>query len=385
MMYFILVQVLLIGVLLITCLLVVFSDRFTLSQVNMVLGYFTRGETFDCTHSADSLTWKPTYSCDKMKFLVFVCSGWQPCGGWGDRQRGIVSTYILAVLMNRTFSIILDKPCDISQFLIPYQYNWRSCHEYTKNIPLTRSNFHRVLLERNYSSIEHMLQCSNNKDCSRKQEKVIFVSTNQGWIERLTTQPNAKQMLPWTINKTVSEINKIVLAKLFRPSDVLENEIRNFTDKINGKKQLICSHIRIGVNPTIPNDKKKPSVVPNVRKIFGWLKQYDNPAKYAIYIASDSDNVRKLARTNFTNTITTDLPIIHVDKVRKDQANVACHGVFVTLLEQHILSRCHVLLLTPSNFGAMAAYMGQNLQKIFRYHQNNHKIFECNLSQVVTY
>ena len=43
------------------------------------------------------------------------------CGGWADRQKGIVSAYVLSVLMDRDFKLDMPRPCDIAVFLAPNQ------------------------------------------------------------------------------------------------------------------------------------------------------------------------------------------------------------------------------------------------------------------------
>ena len=313
-------------------------------------------------------------SCENMRFLVFVCSQNQLCGGWGDRQKGIISTYLLAMIMDRTFSIILDKPCDISQFLLPSEYNWRECHEYIQTVPQTKDGF---------SSIHHLLS-SNESDVSVNR-KMIFINTNVIWIKKLIDHPNATKRIPWAVNKTVPEVSKIVLAKLFRPSDALETEILKFTNKIKKNQKLICSHIRIGKNPTMPNDNNRHFGVPNVSAIFNFLKTYDDIGKYVIYIATDAENIRREAKTNFTNVLTSDLPIVHVDRVRSQQKDIECKGLFAVLLEQYILSRCDVLLLTRSNMGAMAAYLSKTPQTIFIFYHKNRTIFEVSLNEVQYY
>ena len=305
-------------------------------------------------------------SCNEKKFLVSVCST-GPCGGWANRQRGIISTYLLSVLMNRTFSILHDKPCDISTFLERNEYDWASCNGYVEKISQTNANS---------PNIELLLNVSNFENYNK--EHVIFIRTHHYWINQIAKHPKTMQRLPWVINKTTPEVSRIVLSRLFRPVELLEKAIRNFTDKVGDSKQLICTHIRMGKNPTMPNDSERR--VPNVSVIFNWLRKFDKPQNYSIFIASDSEDIKTFARTNFTNVLLTKLPIVHVDRVRKDQSNMACEGLFSTFLEQHILSRCDILLLTLSNFGPMAAYMSRKQQTIYIHKWNT--IFEVPFNNV---
>ena len=307
------------------------------------------------------------YRCNETQFVVIVCSE-ESCGGWANRQRGIISTYILSVLMNRKFAILHEKPCDISKFLLPNEYDWRSCIGYIRKIKRTTANTPKI---------EGFLNRSINFE-DYKKEHVIFIRTHHNWILQLADHPNALRMFPWIINKTIPEVSKYVLAKLFRTSDILENAIRNYTSMVSNRTQLICSHIRMGKNPTMPNDSDRK--VPNVSVIFDWLKKYDNRTKYSLFIATDSEDIKNFARSKFTNILVTNLPIVHVDRVRNDQSEIACHGLFSALLEQNLLSRCDVLLLTRSNFGPMAAYMSKRSQQIYIHKWN--RIFQVEFNNV---
>lgn len=135
----------------------------------------------------------------------------------------------------------------------------------------------------------------------------------------------------------------------------------------------------------MPNDNNRHFGVPNVSAIFSFLKAYNDIEKYVIYIATDAENIRQEAQLNFTNSITSNLPIIHVDRLRKEQADIACEGLFAVLLEQYILSRCDVLLLTRSNMGAMAAYLSKKPQMLFIFYHENRTIFEVSLNEIQQY
>ena len=46
------------------------------------------------------------------------------CGGWADRLKGIISTYALSLIMNRTFVMKITQPCHINAILQPNEINW---------------------------------------------------------------------------------------------------------------------------------------------------------------------------------------------------------------------------------------------------------------------
>lgn len=48
--------------------------------------------------------------------IIFTCTRSEMCGGLGDRFKGFVSTYILAVLLNAEFAVAWDTPSPIGNF-----------------------------------------------------------------------------------------------------------------------------------------------------------------------------------------------------------------------------------------------------------------------------
>ncbi|CAF2699652.1 unnamed protein product [Rotaria sp. Silwood2] len=56
------------------------------------------------------------------KYLVYVCH--ENCGGWGDRLRGIMSLFMLSLMLDRNFRIEITHPCNLTHILRPNLYNW---------------------------------------------------------------------------------------------------------------------------------------------------------------------------------------------------------------------------------------------------------------------
>lgn len=63
-------------------------------------------------------------SSDGARYLVYVCDGGHMCGGLGDRQRTILSLYVLSRIVNRRLIIKINSPCDISHFFVPFKVQW---------------------------------------------------------------------------------------------------------------------------------------------------------------------------------------------------------------------------------------------------------------------
>lgn len=317
-------------------------------------------------------------TCMNRNFIVFRCLKWPMCGGYGDRQKGIISTFLIAMLLNRTFVIIHKDPCELSEFLTPNLYDWTQCIEYILSVPV--KNTTNIWSVGNYK-FRNSIQNKNFTDMFRDQ--VVFIHTNVIMIKEICARPSAPYTLPWAVGKPIAEISGIVLRLLFRPNALLENKIRTFVKEVPSSRQLICSHIRMGKNPTIPLDDKRPWTI-NLTVIFKFLGRFENSSKSTIYVASDSKNVRRFAKGNFSCAITVNDPIIHIDRYKEDQRNSTCAGMQTVVLEQYILSQCDVLLLTHSGFGTMAAYISTKPQTIFILLKNL-TIYKVTRNEIQTY
>ena len=316
------------------------------TDVNSIISQNVKGET----------------PCENRRFIVFLCLEQHDCRGWGDRQRGIMSTYLLALLTNRYFVVAHHKPCNLTNFFAPNGYNWTACSEYIFSLPESQTETMVYFANKTFSK-----SIQNTDFGSLFQKQVIFIRTNQIWFNGILAHPNASANLEWALGKPYWEIMRVVLGKLFRPLEALKQGLEQHMKKVVEPQKLICSHIRTGKNPSIPNDVARRAGGPNVSIIFNFLKKFDNSSKYVIYVASDSNDVRKAALGNFTNSFTVDLPIIHVDRLRKKDKAIACTGFYTVLLEQLLLAKCDTLVLTRSGFGRVVAYTSEKKQNIFYF------------------
>ena len=49
-----------------------------------------------------------------------------PCGGWADRQKGIVGAFVIATMLGQKFKVHMPQPCELSFILSPRRaVDWR--------------------------------------------------------------------------------------------------------------------------------------------------------------------------------------------------------------------------------------------------------------------
>ncbi|XP_060553260.1 uncharacterized protein LOC132714397 [Ruditapes philippinarum] len=316
--------------------------------------------------------------CKNRRFLVYKCDGASLCGGTGDRQKGIVSAFLLSLLTNRTFIVDMTKPCNIETVLQVGVYNWSLCKGYIKTLP--KQDIMKLNLLFGNRSVAKQIE--NIDFDSQWTAKVVLFRCNSLLIDKIRRHNYTETRLNWLQNTTNEETIHKVLHTLFQPNQrILEDFVKLYNKHVHGKN-LVCSHIRIGKNPTIPKDEKLLRGSPNVTRILEFLKRYDDPKKYTIYIATDSDSVKQDAKSNLTSYVNINRPIVHVDRRMNESVAEACEGLYTGIFEQFILSLCDTLVLTRSSFGCMSAYMRGVQDNIFLYNPNLRKVGQYNLTEI---
>ncbi|XP_060553266.1 uncharacterized protein LOC132714401 isoform X2 [Ruditapes philippinarum] len=329
--------------------------------------------------SLEDITVLNKNQCKNRNFLVYRCDSSIPCGGWADRQKGIVSSFLMALLTKRVFVIDMVQPCNLDQFLLPNIYDWSICKSYIKSVPhnLTRT-FNHIEDYKFAKVVEHF-------DFQRIWTKhVIFIRFHTHVIDGLKNHTLGKSRLKWLLNINNEEAIHLVLNTLFKPNEWILNDTNEFyTNRIRMKK-FVCCHIRTGKNPNMPTDLIPRFGRPNETVLFDFLKKYDKNSDYFIYVASDSDKVKESAKNNLTSYVNINRPIVHVDRLGPfgKLKEEACKGLYTVILEQFILSLCDEIILTRSGFGVMAVYMRGDAKGLFMYHPIEKRVVATNLTNI---
>ncbi|XP_041355228.1 uncharacterized protein LOC121372855 isoform X2 [Gigantopelta aegis] len=287
------------------------------------------------------------------KYLIYQCDRSRLCGGWGDRQRSVVSTYMLAQITNRTFGLNVTSPCDIRELYVPNKVNWVIDPAQLKGL----STETVIGMDNNFSPKNfHRLHTSD----------VIYLRTNRDLFYLIRQNKEYSKMMPkWAKGKGRAQAFRNGWGILMKHQGHLQNRIETFLRKIP-KGDLICAHIRIG-----RTKRSKDSLVFNkmsdVYMIWEFLDRYVNNAS-KIFIASDSEEVRRMARARYkVKEVDTGGTVVHVDRERN--ARTACEGLELAILDQTVLGTCKVLLMSQSNFGQRAAMLGGLYDNLFMWHK----------------
>ncbi|XP_050394310.1 uncharacterized protein LOC126812107 isoform X2 [Patella vulgata] len=288
----------------------------------------------------------------RKKYLIYLCNDRRWCGGWGDRQRGIVTVYLMSLAYNRTFGIEMTSPCDFKRFMQPNQTNWiippqDLVNRTTKTIDSMGAGPPR--LDYNGTNTEDVIKIKINSDASMHIRKLF-----------------PKQMPKYVHGVSRAIVFRRVWKHLMKPSQHIIEHLKEMSGNVdlnNRTHQLVCAHLRIGKSKNLPNDPPRVNIS-SIDKLWTFLHTFENSSK--IFIATDNEEVRVSARKTFgPRYFDTGGKIIHIDRQRWSKG--ACLGFETAILDQIILTSCDVLVVSPSNFSVRAAMLKDLLESVYMF------------------
>jgi hypothetical protein len=310
--------------------------------------------------------------------LTYYCS--KHCGGWGDRLRGITSTYILAVLLQRQFVIDMQYPCDLSNFLLPNLINWMP----TVDIEQGENVLKLDLIRNQHKSDPLDLSSKNLSEIWLKYDN-IFLTTNGDHIT-----PILKNRF---FSSIISELNirsnestqqllfPFLFELLFKPTAIVIDQLDRLLLKqsLHFNQSIICMHIRTGQNPTVPKDMKilfRDSIAHDMMTFID--KNLSSPSSL-IFITSDSNQIQEEISKHYGNDriLSISGPIIHIDRynTKKDSNQTLCHGFLKVISDFYFLGECDTLVKARSGFSEWAGRRRINeYSNLYTYCRGIHRI-----------
>jgi hypothetical protein len=312
--------------------------------------------------------------------LIYKCESY--CGGFGDRLRGIISSYFLSLLSNRHFIIDMPFPCPITNFLQPNLYNWNISFNRTT---MNRSKRKIIAIDRNNDLFNEIQNTSFVESWSRFDDIEIFTNLNFITAVYKNIWLRKSPIIVEFLNRmTLEEANinnlfPLFFEILFKPT----KQVAKVIDSILTMKSLkhtsfLCLHIRKGRNPTIPNDGllDRENVTDDIIRFIddSLLLEKHN---LTIIVASDSNAAVSQILNRFPGlSLTISGPILHVDKPVASVNH--CEGLLKVLADFFILGECHTSILTGSGFSGFANRRRTNsYQNLYKYDSKGKSVRRC--------
>ncbi|CAL1530893.1 unnamed protein product [Lymnaea stagnalis] len=362
--------------------------NFTIPKTN-----FTRSPRRS-SHEVKTVTLKPlilppppqvetTSNSNHTKYLVYLCDSRSMCGGWGDRQRGIVAVYVLAWFTNRQFKLVMTSPCDLSSFYVPNKVKWQpdpkeldppSDHNTINNYGREREMLYKNISSGDFN--EHLPQ------------RTLYMKTNSDVFSHYRYNPAYASLLKtWTGLQDERTRFRWAWSNLMQPAPPMLSKLqgilgpgflerkgllhgsstRNMSKSPHdvGGAHLVCAHVRIGQNPSLPMDGPFTAVelkdIPTLHK-FMLSKDLRGDARF--FVATDFINVRIRSHNYFGNRfVEHGGKITHIDRQRR--GDDVCGGFETVLIDQLILSLCDVLIVSKSGFSIRASFMRDSSEQVY--------------------
>ena len=314
------------------------------------------------------------------KFLVYFCD-WtnKGCYGYGDRVRGMISLFYLAILTDRAFLIHWKTPKPLERFLTPKDINW------TFPIPLleTRKHFWRKArgqgkkdLEldgwqtKNSSAVSSLVKKENFKVYFDKPVEII--STNVNFAEG--AMQNNKYLMQRAQDMEISPLlpgsqryTKMGCAFdiLFNTPPRLQNALQNTRRKLRENSTFVIGiHIRLGDKPfgrnnTRVSESDFPKYFLCAKKVEQNLFSLDGRKHARWFLATDSLMVKDYARKHFAEkVITEENKPEHIDIYKEGEKPFSDEGMMGVLHDHFMLAECDFLVLSHSSFSTTAIGVG---------------------------
>ncbi|XP_076449382.1 uncharacterized protein LOC143285834 [Babylonia areolata] len=247
----------------------------------------------------------------KDKFLIWECTSRRTlCGGWSDRQRGIVFVFLLANLTNRRFGIRMSSPCDLRTFFLPNEYNWT-----VSNKEMNGASKRHIII-RNDKSFPQLMSVSDFNEIHP--EDAIFLNTNMDPIDEVKSNPHYRDILPPWAKQSKTDVFRQVWGMLMKLAPDKQQRLDSFLQSVhyfNRSHPLVGVHVRTRRNAEFLD---APSKYKPIDSLWDFIQPYMQNGS-DVFVATDNLQVRKASLTKFgSHHHDTGAVLRHIDRQRGD-------------------------------------------------------------------
>lgn len=297
--------------------------------------------------------------CSAKRYVVYFCDN---CGDMADMQKGILTAYLIAVMLERKFIINVTHSCVIEKLWQPNKYDWTECRNYALKVPEHKTAIYR---QTHGMHLKDNMEMFLNREMNTKVLKLDLTSFAFSLIKnhlREITPP----IFRWMTTANDADIVHQSLTSLFRPTEELQEDSDWFIDRYVKEKKLICAYVPYA---SAKGNRTNELTMGNVVTSF-FAKRFSNSSKYVTYIGTDWKEVQKHASLEFPN-------FRHVQTAEDTQYHIyksgrfeKCKMAYTILLDQQILLQCDLLVIPNNSFGLVTAYMRQKQGGLFMYDEH---------------
>ena len=254
---------------------------------------------------------------------------------------------------------MLNPPCDLLRYVTPNLVDWSlptSFHEI-----IGKGGSRAINKVDNVPFLGTIHQTNFTEMIEEKRSKYIYFKANFDYSDGLQKSKIYSHQLSWMRGLSNDLILSTLFKRVFKLSPYLQQRMDVFMKQAlpTTRHRLICAHVRMGANPTIPSDSAIRFHEEDLAMVWKFLSKHSRTDEDKVFFMSDSENAVRLGQAQpfGHRMVESGGPVNHVDKSGKLDVKERCAGLEKVIFDQHVLMQCDVLLLSLSGVSRMAAYI----------------------------
>ncbi len=283
---------------------------------------------------------------DNVKAVVWRCQG--ICGGLGDRLRGIMTSFMLALVTKRGFFIDSDTPVPLHKYfhLANPTLHWKFDLALTTN---------KSVLEETNDAFPSIGEYAS-ADLSRYEGYDVLIQSNNFWQPlRILQNPGLNSLRALRLYEEQT-LAGCLLNYLLVPSNKLRQELAMMRSKLmTNDSEILAVQVRTG-----DSQHKNFTVLDALLDRFQMCVQgiqSSSDKKYRLFLTTDSEVFAEKFAVLNSDVLSFPGQVFHVDGDFGTPNSV--HDAFTKVLLDHImLSQAHQLIISRSGFAELAAVRG---------------------------
>ena len=363
----------------------------------------------DCAAYSQSDTCQLGERSLRPQWLVFAVDMKDGGGGYADRLKGLLSTFLLAVLQQRAFAIDNLRPLPWTDLWLPNALPWLTAAQLDARLRINHTA-DTSLLQLNYMGPELWQSLDHNLSADWAAHSVVRMRHNANSFALAFNNPHlheaARSMgFDLSMAADLDYYEACFLQLLFRPTPLLADAVNDVMRQLGrplvssaspteaahralqyytspppaSYTPLYCAQIRMGnggANRSFTDTEQflSPEELPKLMSALQQLVQARSPngASYFLFVTSDSLDHEALIPHYFPSppaaVVTVQGRPFHVDKDASFAADVAelRASYVMTVVSFHLLGECDLTLISRSGFGSLSQYRTRQLRKLRR-------------------
>ena len=277
-----------------------------------------------------------------VKSIVWRCTGL--CGGLGDRQRGILTSFALALVMNRAFFIDSQEP-------VPIQ------HYFHVACPRIHWNFDKKMLAGRKYMEENFLNAFPHvgdfaaANLSYYDAYDVVIQLNNFW-QPFNVLRNPSVTASYLQAFDAHVLAGCVLNYLLVPKHELQSQVGSM---LHANFETVAAQIRTG-DSQVKNNTVLEDLLQHFRVCIDKIQSGASNVS-GLFLTTDSDEVHRNLMVAYPDVLSFSGPITHIDGAF-GVPHSSAKAFEKVVLDHLMLSRADYLVISRSGFGEMAAVRG---------------------------